>query len=101
MILSGEKKEEYREIKPYWVRRLVGNWHQYRPDSAFYQGEYIMPFGVTHICFKNGYAKDSRQILVQWKGLEVKPPNPKWCPEGTQGLCFALILGDVVEKTNV
>ena len=23
MILSGEKKEEYREIKPYWNRRLL------------------------------------------------------------------------------
>ena len=23
MILSGEKTEEYREIKPYWVQRLV------------------------------------------------------------------------------
>ena len=22
MIASGEKKEEYREIKPYWIRRL-------------------------------------------------------------------------------
>lgn len=23
MILSGEKKEEYREIKPYWAKRFV------------------------------------------------------------------------------
>lgn len=23
MIASGEKREEYREIKPYWVRRLL------------------------------------------------------------------------------
>ena len=24
LILSGEKKEEYREIKPYWEKRLIG-----------------------------------------------------------------------------
>ena len=23
MIESGEKKEEYRKIKPYWIRRLI------------------------------------------------------------------------------
>lgn len=23
MIASGEKTEEYREIKPYWVRRIL------------------------------------------------------------------------------
>lgn len=25
MIVSGEKNEEYREIKPYWVTRLFRN----------------------------------------------------------------------------
>lgn len=25
MIKSGEKKEEYREIKPYWTKRLTKN----------------------------------------------------------------------------
>jgi hypothetical protein len=24
MIESGEKREEYREIKPYWSKRIVG-----------------------------------------------------------------------------
>ena len=25
MIASGQKREEYRDIKPYWIRRLVEN----------------------------------------------------------------------------
>ena len=25
MIKTGEKKEEYREIKPYWTKRLSNN----------------------------------------------------------------------------
>lgn len=32
MILRGEKKEEYREIKPYWEQRL---YHIYYPKIRF------------------------------------------------------------------
>jgi len=97
LILSGEKLEEYREIKPYWVRRLVGNWHQYNEQSVFYRGDYIMPFGVTAITFKNGYSKDARRFTIEWKGLEVKQPNPVWVTDGESGkLFFALKLGRVL-----
>lgn len=96
-ILSGEKKEEYREIKPYWVRRLVGNWHQYNEKSVFYKGDYLMPFGVTAITFKNGYSKDARRFTIEWKGIEVKEPNPEWVPQEFCGqLFFALKLGRVL-----
>ena len=27
MILSGEKTDEYREIKPYWTKRLIPKKH--------------------------------------------------------------------------
>lgn len=97
MILSGQKKEEYREIKPYWVRRLVGNWHQYSESSVFYKGDYLMPFGVTAITFKNGYAKDARRFTIEWKGLEVKEPNPEWSQADDAGkLLFCLNLGRVI-----
>ena len=44
MVLSGEKKDEYREIKPYWSKRLNGD----------------------HDCihFRNGYSKDSPWFLI-------------------------------------
>lgn len=101
MILSGEKKEEYRDIKPYWVRRLIGNWHQYNDKSVFYKGDYIMPFGVTAITFKNGYGKDVPQFTVEWTGLEVKEPNPNWVPVGDTGkLFFVLKLGRII-STNI
>lgn len=40
MIASGEKKEEYREIKPYWIERLVGPGEclQYFDAVTFYHG---------------------------------------------------------------
>ena len=48
MILSGEKKEEYREIKPYWAKRF-----NFEKNTLYLQRTVI---------FKNGYRKDSPQI---------------------------------------
>lgn len=61
MIVSGEKKEEYREIKPYWSRRF---WNTglsiWDPDA------------IKTVIFRNGYRNKSLQIKarVTWrKGL--------------------------------
>lgn len=98
LILSGQKQEEYREIKPYWVRRLLGNWQQYNENSVFYKGQQLLiPFGVTAITFKNGYSAGARRFTIEWKGLEVKEPNPEWVPlEDANKLFFALKLGRVL-----
>ena len=34
LILSGEKKEEYREIKPYWEKRLNGKTYDLTYEEA-------------------------------------------------------------------
>ena len=68
MIKSGEKKEEYREIKPYYTSRLKS----YIPDIGnikFVQTrQYI---GVTtvenEIILKNGYLKNSPKIRCKVK----------------------------------
>ena len=51
MIASGEKKEEYRERKPYWHKRFQGK----RYDA---------------VSFRNGYAKDSPKMLVEIQWIE-------------------------------
>lgn len=43
MIDSGEKTEEYREVKPYWVARL----------SRTYDA----------VCFRNGYSNDAKHAI--------------------------------------
>ena len=50
-IASGEKTEEYREIKPYWETRLEGR-------------EY------DEIHFRNGYAKNAPFMRGEWKGCK-------------------------------
>lgn len=49
-VQSGEKKEEYREIKPYWNVRLDKQYDAVR--------------------FKNGYSKDSPYFLIELKSIK-------------------------------
>ena len=49
-IASGEKKEEYRQVKPYWTNRL-------------FKREY------KEILFKNGYGKESPTLRIELLGI--------------------------------
>lgn len=51
MIASGEKTEEYREIKPYWEKRLKFG-HNYDAVS-----------------FRNGYSKCAPHLMIECKGI--------------------------------
>ena len=50
MIASGEKREEYREMKPYWHKRLLNK----KYDA---------------ISFRNGYRKNAPIMLIELKML--------------------------------
>ena len=73
-ILEGRKKIEYRLVKPYWTKRIVGR-------------EY------DKILFKNGYGSKAPMMLVEYKGyhLGVWRGDPAYCLE----------LGDVLKVWNV
>jgi ASC-1-like (ASCH) protein len=49
-ILNGEKTIEYREITPYWSKRLEGRHYDL-------------------IQFRNGYAKVAPVMIVEFKGM--------------------------------
>ena len=61
-ILSGEKKEEYRENKPYWRSRLIANT----------PGHTTLFKRFNHIIFKNGYGKDAPTMTVECLGIELR-----------------------------
>lgn len=69
-ILAGTKNIEYREIKPYWTKRLFDE-----------NGE---PKKFDIIEFRNGYSKDCRKMRVEFKGLRVGNEN------------YEILLGDVL-----
>lgn len=55
-ILAGTKNVEYREIKPYWTKRLFD--------------ENGKPKSYDFILFRNGYSKDARKMKVEFRGVE-------------------------------
>ena len=55
MIVSGEKKEEYREIKPYWTSRL-----KHHLKSTIIDGFKLYRTG--YVIFRNGYSNSSPAI---------------------------------------
>lgn len=56
MILSGEKKEEYREIKPYYRSRLI---HEGFLDIYGLPQTY-----VGKVMFRNGYSHNSPSFVA-------------------------------------
>lgn len=71
-IASGEKKIEYREIKPYWTKRLFSReWGSVR--------------------FRKGYTLISMEFKIQ--GISItKEQNDLKLPE-----CYAIILGERIK----
>ena len=66
MIESGVKTEEYREIKPYWCKRLLDG---YDDMCTSYK-----PF--THVRFRYGYTK--RTMTYKIDEITMGVGNPKW-----------------------
>jgi aldehyde:ferredoxin oxidoreductase len=71
-IKSGEKKEEYRDKKEYWTKRLFNS------DGTAKDFDFIV--------FRNGYSKQAPKINVEFLGVRE------------DGDRYAILLGDVFEK---
>lgn len=75
LIKSGQKKEEYRVVKPFWEKRLKKEYHS--------------------ILFQLGYSKNAPKMKIEYKGLETReiisehfgifPVN-----------CYVLKLGEII-----
>lgn len=74
MIESGEKREEYREIKPYWSKRLVGFDAPLLSHRYGYQHANVK--GYTHVRFRYGYTK--RTMLYKIDEIIIGRGNPYW-----------------------
>lgn len=93
MIESGEKKEEYREIKPYWIKRLTNKLQAEFADldlnaPSDYYAEYI-PFQRVYIHY--GYTK--RMMAFQIKSIDINYGRTEWGAQLGQ-VYFVISLGD-------
>ena len=90
MIASGEKKEEYREVKRHWIQRIC-NEVEYETGGAW--EDVFKKF--THVEFKNGYAKNAPTMLVECKGISIGEAKPEWS-DNWQGGVFIISLGALI-----
>lgn len=110
MVLSGEKKEEYRDITKYWARRFC-----YRiPTPTGYLScinqilnkdmegcERWVAKGIPMfkefdtITFSNGYAKDRDQFVIELKYISIRKGLPEWGAEKDK-VYFVLHLGEII-----
>jgi hypothetical protein len=79
MIEAGIKKEEYREIKQFWISRLQGK-----------------EFDV--VCFRNGYSSDARELWVECKGITQGKARPEWAGGEVPEDVFVISLGEIIPK---
>lgn len=86
MIASGEKKEEYREIKQYWVTRLQKVNGMSFPDNGCKQFDYVH--------FTNGYGNGHGFVNVQCLCIEIGHGKPEW---GATDKCFIIKLGEIIK----
>ena len=91
MIFSGEKKEEYREMKEHWHRRLATK--QSRCTLAPIE---FKKYDVIE--FRNGYKKDSPAMFVECKRVAMGYGIKDWGAE--QKIVYIIYLGKVLSHNN-
>jgi hypothetical protein len=84
MIASGVKKEEYRTISQYWLKRLIPF------DEA--------PNEVKTIVFHRAYTNTI--VEVEYKALRIRKSRPEWSENGISNTCFVIKLGNVIKTEN-
>lgn len=95
MILSGEKKEEYREIKTYWAKRFLIT---IRQDGTLPKSNYIFKYDT--VTFKNGYASNAPEMVIEINGYKVDEGNVDWGAEpGVK--YFVIPLGKILSTKNI
>ena len=104
MIASGEKKEEYREIKPYWEKRFSPVYTDFSylnsPKSTIYNTFYIRRdlggsiFRVVE--FRNGYSKNAPKIRLECLDIQTGKAKPEWS-DNWQGDVFIIKLGNILK----
>ncbi len=83
MVLSGQKKEEYRELTDYWKVRMTNAKNK----------------NVQTVTFSNGYAKTRRQMVVELQYIAIRQGIAEW--GAVKGkVYFVLHLGRVISSTK-
>ena len=106
MILSGEKTEEYRDIKPSIISllfdwRKIGNTREYLEATIKNDNDsaecWCVLKDIGKIVFSNGYAKDRRQMIVELDHIKIHQGLVEWGAKKDEHY-FVLSLGKVLSS---
>lgn len=118
MIAAKVKKEEYREIKDYWIRRFISFPAAFADDPVLCQefdyrlatlsgftdlNELMLHYETKFIefdiiRFRNGYSKDCPEMDVEYKGLSTGAGEQGWGGGGNNK--FIISLGEIISIKN-
>lgn len=120
MTKPGIKKEDYREITPYWCSRILlykgchkpAKWWEFIQfhDGCFFIKDLVSNIQNGEITFKPfkvntmtlGYPKstDTERILrLEHKGIEIRTGNPEWGAVPDQ-IYFVILHGSILPDIN-
>jgi len=102
LILSGIKKQEYREIKPYfqsffcnsYLSNANGCKHKNCQNCGW------LPKGFKKyktITFSNGYSKNRRQFVIELLSIKIDTGKKEWGANPNQKY-FVLQLGNIISS---
>ena len=110
MIVSGEKTEEYRAIKSYWINRLLqakyGGRDEYRKVTMHPEFDMLISnsklkellekktarfIPYTYVRFFHGYAKNRPWIEKEIESITIGKPQPGLCPKEFENKEFFII----------
>ena len=83
MTYSGKKPEEYREIKPYWIKRLCDS-HPGVIGGDFMDEHKTVAYtfkSFDQIFCRHGYNPSNRTWIRKWEGVKIDTGNPEWGAE--------------------
>lgn len=109
-IVSGEKTEEYRAIKSYWINRLLqakyGGSDEYRKVTMHPEFDMLISnsklkellekktarfIPYTYVRFFHGYAKKRPWIEKKIESITIGKPQPGLCPKEFENKEFFII----------
>ena len=93
MIDRGEKREEYRDYKPYWKRRMA-NWTSHQQESW----DSIDNNKLLVIGFSRGYKRPDMFFLLLRRDVTEHATHLEWGEPRTPH--FVLVLGERVTLTE-
>lgn len=100
MTDSGEKKEEYRKIKPYWISRLCHK-HDGTIGGDLHDVHKLVSYTIRQdfdfIFARNGYNVDCKNWTRKCEGIKIGEGKPEWGAEPGE-IYFVIKLGEKILK---